>query len=84
MEIIVITTLCVFFILMMFKSGQKLMGHLLLLLISVTKWTFVVALLFILINNVYMYQYLGWTPMSLVFGDRVYASSLKYIDKGAK
>lgn len=60
---------------LMFPITWKLLGYLLIASIHILKWTIVIALLTGLLCCPQMYEYIGFTPISLIFGKEIYEHS---------
>lgn len=71
----------------MFGFFWKFIGQLIIVAIHVAKWTVVISLLTVLLNNQDFYEYFGFTPLSLVSNaakDSYEQARLKYTTPGGK
>jgi hypothetical protein len=58
------------FIALMFKGTWKLLAKLFVIFIRILKWGLIVAILWGLVNTSYVYNLIGFTPISLITGYR--------------
>lgn len=61
---------------LMFTSTWKMMLFLLIGFFKTAKWVIVVCLVLGVLCCPQMYKAMGWTPMSLLMGDKVYDKAL--------
>lgn len=71
-------------LMLMFATTLALMGKLFYFVIMGLRLVLVVAIIFAITNNVWVYRAVGFTPMSMIFGDKIYSSSLKLLEKHEK
>lgn len=58
---------------LMFWSTLKLWGKLIVWSFITLKWLFIIGFFTSFLCMPQMYNYLGWTPASIVFGDDIYS-----------
>lgn len=60
---------------LMFPATLKLWGKAFALLVHTLKWLMIVGFVVAFLNCPQMYDYVGWTPASLLFGKEIYKNS---------
>lgn len=76
-----------FFLAIQFKWGWRVLGFLAITAFKVVRWACIVGMVTALLTAPPTYRMLGWTPLSLIFGDKIYDRALQrgeFAPKNAK
>lgn len=76
-QAIPVVLILVFVTSLIFWKTWKIIGWCLIAFLHVAKWTFVACMVVAITCGGYTYRALGWTPLSLVFGNEIYDETLR-------